>query len=187
MSDQRSAQPQDQGLVLVLSGPVCAGKTTLADRLIPMYQAVVVRSRAVLARLGAEERGSLQALGEELDRSKGAAWIVEPVVRERQRSPSTTLVVLDAARTREQVSSLRAATVVYHAHVTADEGTRQRRYERRIQQDPSHELASYAELALSRTEAAVDELAEISDVVLDTTYATVGQTVGAMISALDAC
>ena len=70
--------------IVVLSGAVATGKTTLADELEQRFGAQRIGSHELLlARLGQGERrdrSALQTLGERLDRESGGRWLAdEPV------------------------------------------------------------------------------------------------------------
>ena len=64
--------------IILLSGQVCAGKTTLATLLSDRYGAFHIKTRECLRALNADipnERSAMQAAGEALDVKTGGAWV----------------------------------------------------------------------------------------------------------------
>lgn len=157
---------------IVLSGKVCAGKSTLAKHLRDMAGATLVKSKELiyerLPKTGSGRRSS-QLAGQKLDRETGGRWLVEAlnerVMNDERGMPSQT-VVIDSVRIVEQVHFLRqSGWNVVHVHLEAGEPTLAKRYEGRA---TSGELSSYADLAKNWTERHVDLLAKVADVVIDT-------------------
>ena len=69
---------------MVLSGPICSGKTALANNLARRYEAKIVKTRDLIRQERPrvkEERGALQRAGEKLDRADGGAWVRNALVR----------------------------------------------------------------------------------------------------------
>jgi adenylosuccinate synthase len=158
--------------VVVLSGPVGAGKTTLAQQLAADAGAAVLSTRAIIEeRAGSEPRGSLQAYGEELDRTLGGSWVAAPTLALRAEAANDVLVVVDAARTAAQIRAIRDGAPVAHIHLTAPDAVLRSRFRNR----PGESLA-YEQVRANPTEAAVDRLADDADLVLDTGTLNVAQT-----------
>ena len=70
--------------IVVLSGPIGAGKSALAERLIERYGARIIKTRDLIrAQLPhvKEERAALQRAGEKLDRADGGNWVKNALVR----------------------------------------------------------------------------------------------------------
>lgn len=168
-------------VIVALSGPVAAGKSTLAQRLVARYGAHVVRTHALLeqraaAELGRElgERRALQELGERLDRETGGAWVarsVEPIVA---GLPDRSVVVVDAVRLKEQVDALREAfgRRVVHVHLDAPIPDLTTRYPSK--QGGIQELGDYEQVRQNATESRVPELARTADISIDTSRNTPG-------------
>lgn len=164
--------------IILLSGPVGSGKTTLVRLLVSHYQAKAFKSVDWLRELGPKiesSRRPLQEFGERLDKQSKGAW-VEKCLTKQIRADNLgedTLLVIDAVRIEPQIEAIRKAygQRVVHIHLTASEKSLTERYVTRIRPDVK-ELASYAEVKKDKTEARVDKLADIADVVIDTDRCT---------------
>lgn len=160
--------------IVVLSGAVSSGKSTLAERLVERCGGTRFSTRALLMRtLGADadaERGALQAAGEDLDETTGGAWVADALAREIAGLPEDALIVIDSVRMAGQIEALRRAynRSVIHIHLTAADEELERRYERRKGTTEVVELANYGDVRKSKTEAAIDSLIDEADVVIDT-------------------
>jgi adenylosuccinate synthase len=155
------------GVVLALSGPVGAGKTTLANGVQEACRVRIVSTQSILRERGdAATRRDFQALGEELDREEGGIWVARPVF-EILSAAARVPVVVDAIRTHDQLAVLRSGAIVKHIHLTADDHVLEQRYERRRREHPGFELPTFDALRANRTEAVSDALALDADLVLD--------------------
>jgi adenylate kinase family enzyme len=171
--------------VVALSGPVGAGKTTLASGLERAVDGIVVSTRELLRQQApTENRAGLQQLGEELDALRGGEWVAQPVLARRRELPATQLIIVDAVRTGDQVTALRVEAQVCHIHLTAPEPLLRERYEARYREAPDFELPSFSALRANSTEAASDALAGLADLVLDTGQLSIDDTREAAIRVL---
>jgi hypothetical protein len=107
---------------IVLSGPMYSGKSTLAALLQEKADYVVVSARLVLRKLaseGLETRVDLQRFGALLEERTTGKWLGDAAAGAAGDHPSTPIVV-DAARTFDQVSAVRNALgAVEHVHLSA--------------------------------------------------------------------
>jgi len=164
-------------VVVVLSGPVSAGKTTLAERLVADYGALHYRTRLLLETRAkgrvALERTAMQEFGEALDEDTEGRWVAEDLVPQINCLGPTAIVVIDAVRISEQVDALRAGLPrqVIHVHLDASRSVLEARYRRRRRSRVA-EKATYAEVLANPTESRVPELADDADVVIDTALST---------------
>jgi adenylosuccinate synthase len=159
------------GKIVLLSGPICSGKSTLADRLVSRHNATRYKTHELIRTLRphiSDERTALQKAGDALDRSTNGRWIQEALTRSVDSLPADTVVVVDAVRVASQIEGVREAfpTRVFHIHLSASEETLARRYAARRSQ--FEEVESYEDLRRNRTERHVERLAEIADIVVKT-------------------
>lgn len=157
--------------IILLSGHVAAGKSTLAARLVERYRMLLFNTKhLIVAAKGAQlERSALQAAGEALDRDTKGRWVCDAVTRELQRHPEDVTVLVDSVRIREQCDAFRRAYgsgAVVHLHLTAPPDVLSSRYERR--HGPMQELLSYDAVLADPTEAQVEQLREFADIVINT-------------------
>lgn len=165
------------GVVVVLSGPVSAGKTTLARRLGDRFGAEHLKTSLLLDKISEgrvkRERRAMQRLGSRLDRETDGAWVAEGFAQEIEEMPEDTVIVIDAVRTLEQIEALRGglSRTVVHVHLSAPREVLERRYARRPKSG-FVERASYEEVLADPTERRVPKLAADADVVIDTGRST---------------
>jgi adenylosuccinate synthase len=156
--------------LVLLSGPLCAGKTSLALSLHERDRAKVISVRQILVESGArpDDRRDLQRVGQELEQATAGAWLVTRVMNALS-GKHENLVVVDAVRTKRQVDALRKAT---HdsilVHITASTRARTRRFNRRRAGGVS-DAGSLILASMHPTEVNADRLAAIADYVIDST------------------
>lgn len=155
--------------LLLLSGAVGAGKTTLSSGLRDRYGARVIKTRELIAELLPhvdQTRRELQEAGDRLDRETAGTWIVQAIAR---LAPQEPFVVVDAVRRMEQVEAVRERfkeVHVQHVHLWASEDVLTSRYEGRAR--VGDVTTSYAEVRENLTEAEVNKLEGVCDVLIDT-------------------
>jgi adenylosuccinate synthase len=160
--------------LILLSGHVASGKSTLATTLEQRYGLVVIKTHDLIAaQTGASmERAALMEAGEALDRATKGTWLRDAVIRELQKFPDNATLIIDSVRVREQCDELRRAfgKVVVHVHLTASREALAERYlqgNRRLQ-----ELGSYDDVLANATEAHVESLQAAADIVINTEQST---------------
>ncbi len=162
--------------LIVISGYVSSGKSTLAQGLSDRFGIDVRRTKDWLSRRASSggdlDRKQLQRYGEELDTETRGRWIVEELTTDLP-GLTTGTVILDSVRTKEQVDLLREAfgPIVTHVHLTASRTELERRFEVRRTLN-NREVATYDVVRESRTEQQVDSLKSIADIVIDTERCT---------------
>jgi adenylosuccinate synthase len=165
--------------IVVLSGPIGAGKSALAESLVKHYGARVVKTRDLIRAqmpLLKEERAALQRAGEKLDRADGGRWVKNALVRfieDNVGGPAAVgFFVIDSARIAGQVSAVREAygTAVHHIHLDASDNVLADRYAKRG--GKTKEFERYEDAKRSKTEREVGKLADLADTVVATDRCT---------------
>jgi cytidylate kinase len=169
-------------LSIVLCGPLCAGKTTLAAGLSGRGLTQVTAIDAIEAQAGRSglSRAELQRIGRELEASSPGRWLAEAAAR------ATLPVVLDAARTADQVGAARHLLGGVVVHLTASPDTRRDRFERRRPVRRSDAVACFDDLAASPLELGAEKMGAIADLAIDTENLTVEETLEAVLARLSA-
>ena len=160
--------------IIVLSGPVASGKTTLGDTLVERYGFKLQKTRDLIRVLQKTEleRVALQRGGDVLDCKTKGRWVADALGRTLLDLPTDVTIVVDSVRIGAQVEAIRQAfgPRVTHIHLTAPHPELARRYRKR--QKHLRELSSYDEVCANETERNVDNLKQIADVVVDTHRST---------------
>lgn len=167
-------------LIVLVSGSVSVGKSTLVQALEQRFGAHTLKTREVMVGLAskkgqklASERLALQEFGEKLDRNTKGAWVLSALKNVVLNVDEDAIVVVDAVRILEQIKQVRRAYgfQVKHVHLTAPKNVIERRYSKRRKASVK-ELLSYAQVEENPTEARVEELKESADIVVDTSLCT---------------
>ena len=162
--------------IIILSGKVGSGKTTLADQLAAAFDLTRLKTRTFLRERAVgvpAERGALQKFGERLDRKTKGAWVQQGLQRAADALPLDAVIIVDAVRILGQVNAIRKAygRRVFHVHLEASDEELARRYRERVS-DEIKELRNYAEVQRNKTERNVPKLAKVADVVIRTDRCT---------------
>lgn len=166
--------------IVLISGSVASGKTTLSDLLRSRFQKIeVLKTKEVikelaLKKLGNElpaERKAMQDFGDRLDRETNGQWVRDALQRLLIRLgplEPEAIVLVDAVRIPAQIKAIRKAYgfSVLHFHLQTPAETLSERYRHRS--SGLKELASFSEVKKNPTEARVQELESSADVVLNT-------------------
>lgn len=167
-------------LIVLLSGHVSSGKTTLSDLLVKRFNVVPFRTKDLIRELAGTiepERGVMQMYGERLDRKTRGAWVCEGLTRRLKTVHDDAVVVVDAVRIQAQIDAVRRAygPRVFHIHLDAPRDVLAKRYAKR--RGGIREFKSYDEVLQNRTERRVDRLQVVADAVIDTNRCTKGDVV----------
>jgi adenylosuccinate synthase len=163
--------------IVLLSGPISVGKTTLADELCAHLNMDIFKTREVLEREGIvnrfKNRKSLQQAGEHLDKMTRGAWVRDELVKWLNSHPDIRSVVVDSVRILDQINVIRRAfgPKVIHVHLTAPIKDLERRFSKRIK--VGREIkTTYAKAHEDPTEKQVESLKSFADIVIDTKRCT---------------
>lgn len=179
----QSATPQGGFLdvILLLSGPLAAGKSSVANALEIEHRFRRIRSGAYLLELAGRrgvpaDRKGLQTLGDALDEDTGYLWLVADIARPTiHAQPWIRRWLVDCVRKPEQVAHFRAAfgDRAYHAHLTAGEAVLMQRYQDRLRQGGEYLGNTPYEAAIQHpNEVAARGLASLADVTISTEHST---------------
>ncbi|MGH6648034.1 AAA family ATPase [Aquabacterium sp.] len=176
--------------LVLLSGPIAVGKTSVRDELLSTYGFDYVRSSAFLKALAEEQgqsdqRASLQDLGDRLDLETDYRWVLDNVARPGiAASPDQKHWLVDAVRKKRQVEHFREAygARVLHVHLDAPEIVLQQRYASRS--SSIRDLTPYQSAVQHENEVASRSLIEIADHVFDTSALTSQEIAEAIVKKL---
>jgi len=161
------------GQIVVISGPISAGKTTLATGLREDGFAIIkthdLITRETTRKLATRE--DYQRAGDRLDRRTNFEWIGNAIRRFPGYSPEARLIV-DAVRKPEQMTVLRRAfgARIFHLHLKAPDDVLEDRY--RARESAVQELPRYADARKNATERRIGRLEPLADAVVDTSRST---------------
>lgn len=170
-------------LIVLLSGNVSVGKTTLSKGLMAHYSATVVKTKDVMkelavSKLGKElpsERKALQDLGTKLDQDTNGEWVLTALKKHIAGLPAAheDVVVVDAVRILPQIKAIRRAYhfAVKHIHLEASTSALAKRYVGRGS-GGVRELLSYSDVGTDPTESGVATLRQSADFVVNTERCT---------------
>ncbi|WEX14251.1 AAA family ATPase [Pseudomonas sp. G11] len=158
--------------LLLLSGPMASGKTSVSASLQERHGFVPISSGSFLrvqlaSRNEPLDRHSLQELGDSLDRATDFSWLIESVASPAiEARPNVDNWLLDAVRKPRQVElfKLRFGDVVRHVHIVAPESVLEQRYAAR----GASLLDEYQVSVQHPNEQSARSLAGFADKVLDT-------------------
>ncbi|WP_431146534.1 AAA family ATPase [Pseudomonas alvandae] len=164
-------------LIVLLSGPIAVGKTSLREKLISDFDFHTIQSSTYLKDLATTRkidptRHNLQELGDSLDRESNFRWIVDNVALPLISSnPSYSRWIIDAVRKPEQVEHFRDAfgDSVLHVHLTSTEEILESRYNaRKKSENSSDRNIPYNEVTSHPNEQCSRSLITLANIVIDT-------------------
>ena len=155
--------------LLLISGPLCSGKTTLADAL-ELADGMCVLRLAELVRSHGQNhpttRRALQRRTAQLDRSTEGEWVAQALMPVHMGLDPESWIVVDSIQSREEISAIREAwpREIVHVHLTAPELVLHERFEHEAREEDQ----TFEEIRRSAAERRIDALAASADVVLNT-------------------
>lgn len=171
----------ERKVILVLSGEICTGKSTLAGLLSKNFDFKHCKTKEGLNEFGEKalkgkspDRDFLQKYGEHLDTTGGGKWVLEYFQQLNEQTFSThNFYVIDSARIIQQIAHIREAYsyFVYHIHLEASAESLRKRFLKRgeIQELPEAvQIKKYKKYKNDPTEKNVDKLKDEADLVINT-------------------
>jgi adenylosuccinate synthase len=166
--------------IVLVSGSVASGKTTLVERLHQEFDDVhILKTKEVIRELALKklghklesERRAMQLFGDRLDRETKGQWVRDALRRILARlgpSEAQAVIIVDAVRIPEQIKKIRESYgySVVHIHLRAPTEVLAERY--KLRKSGLRELVSFSAVAKNTTEARVEGLERIADIVVDT-------------------
>ena len=159
--------------LILISGPIASGKTTLARNLAQHLSAEHISTSSLMSAAAGRhlDRGELQREGMATE-FQGADWLVGAIRQATSGSSAYGILIIDAVRTIEQARELCQAGAgvwrILHVHLRADDSQLAERHETRRGDGD----ASWGQVMRAQTESAAPALEAEADVVIDTTRAT---------------
>jgi adenylate kinase family enzyme len=162
--------------LLLLSGPIAVGKSTVAKQLVEQHQFEKISSGQYLIEL-AQKRGSgtsrvdLQWLGDTLDTETDYHWLIDEIVKARiAATPAQESWLFDGVRKKRQVINFKEiyGRLAFHVHLNAPEATLRQRYEVRLTDGGEYAGATPYNVATNHSnEVEARSLIEVADAVVD--------------------
>lgn len=157
--------------ILLLSGAIGAGKTSVANAFLESFCFEKVSSSAYLRsyftevglKNGDEGRLQLQELGDRLDIETDFLWVIDPVTVDAiSKNPLISRWLVDAVRKKKQVEHFRTRfrTRVRHVHLTAHEDV--------LRSRQANRAGDYDKAIAHSNEVSARRLRSIADLVIDT-------------------
>lgn len=163
-------------MILLLSGPIGAGKSSVALELESNFKFIKISSsphlRTLVPASPPPTRRDLQNIGDELDRTTDYRWVVDTVAKPLISKTANRYWLVDSVRKERQVVHFRSAFPgeIFHLHLSAPESAlRARHAKRMVTGEPQ---ASYEEQVNHPNEISARSLGIVADLVIDTTTRT---------------
>lgn len=175
-------------LILILTGEIATGKTTLSEKLVERYGFFHVKTRELLHEIAikktspqkVQERGFLQKFGAKLDQDTHGSWIVD---ESQDIIANNNLILIDAARIQEQINAFRNKFPqnVIHIHLTAPNEVKLDRFMNRtnkdVQKTQEQKREKYDAYKSDETERNVPALSKDADLVIQTERQSISDNV----------
>jgi adenylosuccinate synthase len=166
-------------IIVLLSGEIASGKSTVCDGLIKQYGFHLISTREILTKIALKkykgeipkERGFLQKFGRDLDQGSNGGWVLNEIQSELQKYER---ILIDSVRIPEQIASFRMAygQAVVHIYLHAPTEWRKEHFISRKKETDFLSIKDaskkFGEYSADPTEMKVHELKEIADLVIYT-------------------
>ncbi len=159
--------------LIVISGGLASGKSTLADQLRQVFNCRVIKTSDIIRNHQAPwakgNRRSLQRKGNELDRTTEFGWIANEIANQIRRGDDNSLIVLEGIRKPRQIERILTEIghrYVKHVHLSVDRSTQKRRFGSSNRSKDTG--LSFENATNDVSERMVSQLAEKADMVIET-------------------
>lgn len=169
--------------IVLISGAICSGKSTLANEFERKVGAKVLKTRdLILERVPNvnNNREVLQCVGQKLDSNDKGQWVADAlqdaICSQSSSELISSLIVVDAVRAQGQVEAIRntiADASLYHIHLTAPPNELEWRYKRR--QKLGDCGLEYKKIACDAVETNIEKLSDSADSIVNTGVVCVDQ------------
>lgn len=171
-------------ILIILSGSLCTGKSTLSNNLAEHNDFVIFKSREVLKKLAPAEfvskhttvREGLIDYALELDRQTNGSWIADNLPNE---IIETGKVILDCIRLISQLEALRnkfnTTANIYHIHLKCSDNILSQRFSERDENKRENIVNSENDFSEAKEHIIEQQSAELepyADLVISTDFAT---------------
>ena len=172
----------DRKIILVLSGEICTGKTTLCNKLVEEFGFKHCKTKEVMKILATKklkgkapsDRFFLQKFGEDLDIKHKGKWVLDYFQTIFSKSfDENKFFLIDSVRILDQIRHIRDAYsyFVYHIHLDASRESLEYRFTNRGEiktLDVNTQKDRYRAYKSDPTELQVNNLRNEADLVIDT-------------------
>jgi Adenylosuccinate synthase len=171
----------DRKIIVVLSGEICTGKSTLAEKLEQTFNFKCCKTKIGLNFFAQKklkgkqpDREFLQKYGEQLDISGDGKWVLEYFQHLFQKDfDKNQYYVIDSVRILKQIQHIRDAYsyFVFHIHLGASKESLENRFYMRGEikdLPPKEQKEKYKKYKIDTTEKQVNSLEKEADLFIDT-------------------
>jgi adenylosuccinate synthase len=169
------------GLILLISGPIAVGKTSVTEHLIEKYGFQKISTGSYLLNIAQNKnlhsgRRTLQELGDKLDADTDYKWVVDDVAKPKiELNPDVKYWLFDSVRKPQQIEHFKALypNSIRHVHLSASEPTLELRYNGRKSSGGEYEESpSYRDAISHSNEVIARSLIGIAEAVILTENTT---------------
>lgn len=159
--------------LIVISGGIASGKSTLADQLATRFGCTVIKTNSIiqnhLTSKSKVDRRTLQQKGNQLDLDTKYSWIADSVAQTVRSSDNNLPLVLEGVRKPQQMDKILSRIghrYVRHVHLSVDPDTQKERFKN--SKRAKDEGLSFEEAVSDSSERDVEKLIYTADIVVPT-------------------
>lgn len=159
--------------VVLITGKICTGKSSLANDLANDFDYHIIRTRLLIEEQAKKrnlstDRNSLQSLGDQLDEESEHKWLFNTFHEIEKNLDSSKNIVIDNIRNKKQLDQFRQhfSSEIVHVHLYAPTDHLQKRFENKRENDSS--LENYDQANILKNEDDVNGFKKDADVRINT-------------------